>query len=46
MFTLLQLFLNSRPSDNAFMTLFRTAVQTAVSEVHTLLRTGTPHLDP
>ena len=35
-----ELFLNSRFSDTVFVTLFRTAVETAVSEVHKLLGTG------
>ena len=37
---LLQLFLNSCYSDTVFVTLLRTAVETAVNEVHRLLRTG------
>ena len=41
---LLQLFLNSCVSD--IVTLLRTAVETAVSEVHKLLRTGGVDKDP
>ena len=37
---LLQLFLSSCFSDTVLVTLFRTAVETAVSEVHKLLCTG------
>ena len=40
-----ELLLNSCFSDTVFVTLFRTAVETAVSEVHKLLGTGGgPHL--
>ena len=35
-----ELFLNGCFSDAVFVTLFRTAVETAISEVHQLLRTG------
>ena len=37
---LLQLFLNSCATDIVFVTLLRTAVETVISEVHKLLRTG------
>ena len=37
---LLQLFLDSCSTDIVFVTLFRTAVETSVSEVHKLLGTG------
>ena len=35
-----ELLLNSCFSDTVFVTLFRTAVETAINEVHKLLRTG------
>ena len=35
-----ELVLNSCFSDNVFVVLFRTAVQTAISEAHKLLRSG------
>ena len=35
-----ELFLNSCFSDTFFVTLLRAAVETAISEVHKLLRTG------
>ena len=37
---LLQLFLNSSATDIVLVTLLRTAVETAISEVHKLLRNG------
>ena len=37
---LLQLFLNSCAKDSIFVSLLRTAVETVISEVHKLLRTG------
>ena len=37
---LLQLFLNSCSTDIVLVTLLRTAVETAISEVHKLLHTG------
>ena len=44
--TAVELFLNGCFSDTVFVTLFRTAVETAVNKVHKLLRTGgeVPHL--
>ena len=38
-----KLFLNSYFSDTVIVTLFRTAVETAISEVHKLLRTSPPY---